>query len=448
MKSARSRLLLVTLFVSGACAAEYYQDFSAFEVGATNFADGAQLFSSDLGGSAAVQDGARKELRLTGSAGGVRSAFVLPALDDVRVYAFSAKWNGSASANFPNGGAGFSFTFGGIAEADLVRTVVQQERGFGRGLCLSVQTDGTAPGFYLLVNGDVIASKAFVSATQFGVNSDARRFFEVDWNYTNGVSVKVDGAPIFTKVATTNFAPQVADRFVWAARTGDFGEEVVLDNIAVVTGGNLSRMVGSGFFSSQRNPNYGPMKAYDDDNDSEFAVFNAQSGFVGGSFAPARRIVFYTLTSGVDGPDPHSWTIEGSTATAGPWTTMVTGDWSFTRRKESRTWPVANVAEAFPFYRISFPTNNSATMDTYIGDLRLFEFKSVQPSQVVAVARNGINAFAVTFAGPVASNYVAQFTKDFSQWTDFATNTVPTNGIWNVTDLAATNQARFYRLRQ
>jgi hypothetical protein len=447
MKRWRAICLILGLSCIGfAKAGQYFQDFSKYEAGATQFDDGAILVSSDLGQSAVLQDADRKELRLTGAQTGVRSAFALPDLNaQRRIYAFSAKWNTSLAANFPDGGAGFSFTFGQIGGIDLIPPDFAQETGYGRGICLSVQTGGASPGFYLLVNGETLASKPFVSATQWGVNNDARPLFEVDWNYTNGVSVKVDGLPVFTKVPTPAFSPQVDDRFVWAARAGEFGEEVVLDNIAVVTGGNLARLAGSGFFSSQRNPNYGPMKAYDDDNDSEFAVFNAQSGFVGGNVSPARALMFYSLTSGIDAPDPHNWAIEGALASTGPWTTVAAGDWNFARRKETRTWPVTNGVDAFTSFRISFPTNNLTTLSTYIGDVRLFEFKPVQPPHAVEIVRSAVDSFAITFAGAASSNYVAQFTTNFSQWTDFNTNAVP--GLWSVTDSNTTNTTRFYRLR-
>jgi hypothetical protein len=215
-----------------------------------------------------------------------------------------------------------------------------------------------------------------------------------------------------------------------------------------VTGGNLARLSGSGFFASQRNPDFGPMRAYDDDNESEFAVFAAHAGFVGGNFPPARGLAFYALTSGRDAPDPREWSIEGGPNSAGPWTVLAAGDWNFSQRKESRAWPITNNA-AFPSFRITFPTNHSATAETYIGDLRLFEFKPVAPLHAVEVSQPAPGQAQVTFAGAPGGSYVAQFTADLLEpWVDFSTNTVPAGGVWTVADPGTAPTRRFYRLRQ
>jgi hypothetical protein len=397
-------------------AAQFFEDFSTHSIGG------------------AIEDPERKEFVLTkNTQPGMSATFMAPMLNpESRTYAFSAKWNTSVSGNFPDAGGEFSFCFG--------RTTAMEW-----GLRLSVITSGAAPGFYLKIGGETVVSKTFVPGAQWGTNSTKRPYFEVDWNYTNGFSLTVDAAPIFANVPTPNFSPQAGDRFVWLARNDDNGQTVVLDNIALVAGGNLERVEGSGFFASQRNTNFGPRKAFDNDNNEAFAVFEAQSGFVGANFSPARELIFYSVTSSLDAPDPHNWKLEGGPASGGPWTTLVSGDWNFTHRKETRTWPVTNAA-AFSFLRFSFATNNSSIKEVYVGEVRPFTFIPVQPPHVVDLKFSGVNTVQLSFAVPTNSAFVAQASSDLVQWSDIITNSA-SEASWMVTDPKVTNAMRFYRLR-
>lgn len=428
-------LAILTLITIETHAAQYFQDFTVANIGDTNFADGSQVIGAP--GVAVVHSDTLKELRLTPSQPGAEAAFIAPPLDiGKKTLAFSAKWNALINFAAENGGEGFQFTFGKVEPSQALAGWTNPV-----GLTFRVQTTPGAAALMILVNGQLVTNKPFAIEP----SSTKRKYFEVDWRYTNGMTVKLDGIPVLS-VTTLLFAPSVADQFVWLAHNGAGSNEIALDNIAVVTGGTLAIVPGSGFFSSQRNPNYGPMKAYDDDNASEFAVF-AHSGFVGGNVSPARSLLFYSLTSGLDAPDPHQWILEGGPNSAGPWTPVATGDSDFLARQETRIWPVTNNA-AFPSFRFSFPTNNSATLATYVGDIRLLEFKPYAPPFVANGSRINANEFELTFAGPPGSNYVAQFTTDFITWTDFATNTAPQSGTWNATDTSATSPLRFYRLRQ
>lgn len=236
MKYLPLALLASLLMVSSARAGQYSQDFSAFSVGATSFGDGSVLTSDHLGTVAAVQDATYKELALTANGtGSTHSAFLLPDLDFCDpVYAFSAKWNADVYGDFPNNAAdGFSFTFGQVGSLNMISSAGTQEDGFGTGICFSVHTyTNNSPGFYLKINGTTVASQPYNPASVWGNNSNTRHFFEVDWNYTNGVSVSMDGVPIFTNVATPGYTLQGGNRFAWASRCGALSEEVRLDNIA------------------------------------------------------------------------------------------------------------------------------------------------------------------------------------------------------------------------
>jgi hypothetical protein len=429
-------LVLFLLVVPNLSAAQYFQDFSAASIGATNFGDESEVVSE--AGAAGVQDEALKELRLTPNEPNTRAAFLASPLDaGNKTLAFSAKWNGSTIFDSPNAGDGFQFTFGKIQGSNVLESWSNPI-----GLTFRVQTTPGNSAYMILVNGQTITNKPFVPEA----SSLKRKYFEVDWRYTNGLTVKLDGIPLLG-APTSAFTPSFQDRFAWISKNSESASQIALDNIAIVTGGTLAIVPGSGFFSSERNPNFGPMKADDDDNTSEFAVF-AHSGFDGGNFPPARPLLFYALTSGIDSPDPHNWTLEGGPNSSGPWTTIATGDWNFLTRQETRIWPVTN-SVAFPSYRFSFPTNNSATLATYVGDIRLLEFKPYSPPHVsdISQSQSSPTQFQLTFTG-AATNSIAQFTVDFTTWTDFATNVLSEPNAWTVTDPDATNQVRFYRLKQ
>jgi hypothetical protein len=414
--------MLLALVIASSSAAEYFQDFTSVPVGATELMDGSECVGCS------VQDGALKELRLIEKTPSLGTAFYAPPItEDVKVLAFSAKFNLGMSFEASNPGEGFQFVFG-KTNSDV-------------GLAFEVKTRPGSVEYLIRANGKVVTNRvATLTATT------KRQFFEIDWKYTNGLSVRVDGATLISG-RTDEFRPSFDDRFAWVARNGAGASEITLDNIAVVAGGTLQRVAGDGFFASQRNTSFGPRKAFDDDNNEAFAVFDAQSGFVGGNFSPARRLMYYAVTSALDAPDPHRWTIEGATASTGPWTPLASGDWNFAHRKETRVWPITNRSAALPFVQFSFATNNSAIREVYVGEVRLFEFVPVQPPFAADVSMATLGTAALLFSGPPTSNYVAQVTTDFRQWTDLSTNTIPESGAWSVNDPNATNAMRFYRLR-
>src|SRR4051812_33373109 len=349
-----SAVVFLLLTRSKIQAGQFFQDFSSATIGSTNSGDNSQVIST--AGTSGVQGDIVKELRLIPKRPGTEAAFLAPPLDSgQKTLAFSAKWNGSLIFDSTNSaGDGFQFIFGRIQGKDALLAWSNPI-----GLVFRLQTTPENTAYIISVSGNVITNKLFVPEA----NSTKRRYFEVDWHYTNGMTVKLDGLPILS-APTPNFSPSFDDRFAWTAKNGAGASEISLDNIAIVTGGTLAIVPSSGFFASQRNPNYGPMRAYDDDNTSEFAVF-ANSGFVGGNVSPARSLLFYSFTSGIDAPDPHNWTLEGGASSSGPWTTMAAGDWEFVSRQETRVWPVPNES-AFQSFRFSFPTNNATTLATYI----------------------------------------------------------------------------------
>ena len=144
---------VLALFFSSAPAraGQYFQDFSAFAIGATNFGDGSVLSSTALGTVASVQDATYKELQLTANGGNTPadSAFLLPDLDPgTPVNAFSVKWNADIDGSMPNVSDGFSFNFGQLGTLNLAGGNYAKEAGSARACPLAWITSlPAAPAF-------------------------------------------------------------------------------------------------------------------------------------------------------------------------------------------------------------------------------------------------------------------------------------------------------------
>jgi len=402
------------IFIVAACsnplhAGQYFQDFFGSSVGDTTFSDGSQLFSTTLGTVAKVADS--KELQLTEvNSNSVMSAFELPDLDPGKpVYAFSVKWNSQVYGDFANSqpADGFSLNFGQLASSNLISGKV--EAGYGAGLCFSVETYALGnPGFYLKVNGTNAAFISYNPNTEWGGFNDTRHFFEVDWNYINGMSVKMDGQTIFANVATTNFTPRAGDRFVWAARCGALTEEVRLDNIVVMTGGNLVQ-------APAISPYYGGGVSYPDPN-SASAAFDGNNGtywmgsgtplYIGATVSPASAVGAYVLSSGGAQGMPTLWTFDGSANSGANWTSLANGYVNFVNHDETRAFPAANT-NTFGAYRINI-NDVEGGYPVGLGEMKFYTFNAVTLSPVAATApASSVHVASATLNGQVNPNSFA-----------------------------------------
>lgn len=359
---------------------KYFQDFSGADVGDTSLGDGSTLSSTSLGSAAQVQDAKFKELQLTTNGGAnTRSAFLLPDLDPGRaVNAFSAKWNAEVYGNFPTGGVGYSVSFGQVGALSLVSTNYAQEAGYSNGLALCVQTASNNAGFLLRLNGATVASQAFVSAAQWGVNSTNRHFFEWDWHYQDGMTLRVDGQTVFANASSYGFIPQAGDRFAFAARTSATQTETLrLDNLLVATGGNLDsepvnepHVASAGSLDSQ--------DAFDGNSSTFWADYSPPTGYVGGPIATQRNIAAYSVMPG--GSDrtahPRSWSLEGSTNAGAGYTVCATNGGYFRREGETLCMP-STLAKSFNLFRLNIATNNGNTAVTRVSEFVLHRFVPV-----------------------------------------------------------------------
>jgi hypothetical protein len=74
--------------------------------------------------------------------------------------------------------------------------------------------------------------------------------------------------------------------------------------------------------------------------------------------------------------------------------------------------------------------------------------RAAAPILSLTASAKDSHSYVLSLAGTPGSQYIAQYTTDLpGPWFDFATNTAATGGGWNVLDQAATNRARFYRVR-
>lgn len=375
--------LAIATQTMGVHAGQFFQDFSGSAPGAITFSDRSQLFSTDLGSEARVVDDTYRELQLTsGAKSDTRAAYLLPELDPATpIYAFSAKWNSQIYGSFPNAGDGFSFNFGQLGTTNLL-TSTTQEAGYGGGLAFCVQTfPGNNPGFYLKVDGTTVAVITNNPTTTWGNGNGTRHFFEVDWNYTNGLSVKMDGQGIFTNVATSNFTSRVGDRFVWGARSGTAREEVRLDNIVVVTGGNLVPVTTIAPSFADANSTQAATNAFDGDNNTDW-VTSTNGGYVGTAVSSAARVLAYAVTSGSGqrSTDPQSWTLQGSDDGGTTWTNVSSGGGHFLSPVETRAHLATNYV-SYNAYRLNIATNHDDVL-TGLAELRLYEVKRVSPVSI------------------------------------------------------------------
>jgi len=370
---------------------QYFNNFASFPNGATNFNDGSTLSSTALGTIAgvtnftyaAVSGSSYSELQLTESGvTNVQSAFELPDLDPgTPIYAFSVKWNSDVYGAFPALGNGFSFNFGPLSSANLI-TNNSEEAGYAAGLCFSARTTSPYQPFELLVNGTIIATDNVYTAYQWGVNNPTRHFWEVDWNYYSGMSVRVDGQPIFTNVATTGFTPEAGDVFAWGTRCGTNSEEARLDNIVAVTGGNLVQLPAAGpyfpYNGLEGYDGYSVTNAFDGTN-STYYESEGEAGTVGATVSPPNPVLVYALTSGQSASStPHEWTLEGSTNGGEAWTQCGAGSNYFLTAAETRAWLITN-SVSFGAYELFFQASQgSFNAVTTIGELRLYALSVVE----------------------------------------------------------------------
>lgn len=432
MKSLVLHLVGRLVFLTGFClemtavAGQYEATFDNFADGATNLSPAGELFSNQLGTATKVVDASRKELQMTANGtGGTFSAFRLPDLDPGNgVCAFSAKWNAAIVGESPVAD-GLSFSFGPLGNAGsfFTNTSNPNENGFGIGLSVGLVTfGGNAPGFYVRVNGAVVPG-GFVakSDTDWGELDSTRHFFEVDWHYFNGLTLRVDGVAIFTNLPTPGFAPDIGDRFVFGARTGGYDQQVTLDNILVVTGGVLTPVAAAApyYFNAENLPSEGAAQAFDGNVGTKWLAVSS-TGHIGASLASTKTIRAYALSSANDLSirDPKSWNFEtGDNGTT--WTNRGSkAQQLFVNRFEKRAFLVTSPAANSKF-RLNITANNGSTL-TQLAELQAWELVPGPAFfKVFSLADSGTDSLrnALTVAASAPSQAVITFSSGLASGT-------------------------------
>lgn len=386
----------------------YAETFQAFDDGTTTLpARVGELFSNQLGTTAKVADKDFHELALT--ADGVqstRTAFRLPDLNPGQAMTgFSAKWNAQIYGQPTALADGFSFNFGplaGFSGASLISTTYPQEDGYGVGLSVGVRTfSGNTPGYYVRVGGVVVAGGFLPKpSADWGTLNTTRHFFEVDWRMDTGLTLKVDGVPIFTNLPTPNLRPAVGDVFVFAGRTGGFFQETRLDNITILTGGVLTpAFVTAPYHFSSETAGATASAAFDGSAVTPW-VASDYKGFLGASTSAGTTIRAYTLTSANSprGRDPKTWDFQAGNDGV-LWTQHgVQAAQLFVSAGESRSFVVAQPRAALNF-RLQFSENLDDPQ------LALAEFKPWVLTTTFA-------AFTVTSVAPTGAGTLRQAIAD------------------------------------
>jgi hypothetical protein len=254
MKKLPSKTLLLAAslgFGVTSHAAVYSQNFAGLANGTTTFADGSVLTQSATPPGGSVQNEALELTHTTSF--GVQNSWNIPALANSALgftVSFQVTLTDTAGGNPP--ADGFSFNYGAFASS-----ANYGEEGVGTGLSWIVDTwdNGTLDrgirskingvnDFVLnnipLVDGQTLTSQVLLS-----------------WNPTNGMSLSIDGAPIFANRPTPGFTGDNANLFGFGARTGNASETVALDNIVITTVPEsssvlLAAMAGLGLLSVRR----------------------------------------------------------------------------------------------------------------------------------------------------------------------------------------------------
>ncbi len=361
----------------------YFQDFATYTNEAISFDDGSSFVSTDLGTAAEIRDATIKELQLTEKGvNNTRSAFMLPEFDTNIVYAFSAKWNMIVDGNFGifTGGIGGSFNFGRLSGLNLIDSSYNQEFGYGEGISLGFQNKfSVLNGFYVRAGTNAIAYYPYDASVMWGFNSNKRHLIEVDWHYLNGLSLRVNQTTIFTNVPTYGYYPQRGSRFVWAARTDTFNQQVRLDNIVVATRGNLARQaISTPYFNNPGDLN--PASAFDNNDFTEWQSYTSMNTVIGGTLPTQRNYRVYALTSAGDirSRDPRTWRLEGSVDGGTNWTVLDSRTGYFANIAETRMYLATNV-QAYRHMRLNIVTNNGHAY-TFLSQLRSYRFIPISDS--------------------------------------------------------------------
>lgn len=247
------------------------------------------------------------------------------------------------------------------------------------GLTLSVKTSTNNPGFYLLVNGTTIASSTFNPATLWGVNTASNHYFELDWHYSDGITLRVNGQTIFSGVSTYRFIPQPGDRFVWAARTSNATERIRFDDILVATGGNLKReSVSTPYVNSPGSLD--PALAFDGafSVSSTWLDFSPPSGYVGGKLSTNKTIAAFAVTCGstTRSSDPRLWSLEGSSDGGTTFTNCMSTGGVFRTGGMTLCAPSTNV-ESYSVFRLNIATNAGNLATINVSEFTLYSFTPV-----------------------------------------------------------------------
>ncbi len=210
----------------------YTQDFTGVADGVLELSDGSVIINRQEM-AAQVESEA---LRLSDATiGWARANYAMPSAGRAPTQSFKASFQFKlATATTP--GDGFAFNYGAI-DANLNGS----EEGFSRGLSVEFDTwsNGTPEdpiGYNVAVDGTDVTGGSNPQAIPI---DDAWHTAVIDWTKTSPTSGQInftiDSSAIFTNLPTPGFAPCEDARFIFTSRTGGAREDVLIDNIEILT---------------------------------------------------------------------------------------------------------------------------------------------------------------------------------------------------------------------
>jgi hypothetical protein len=249
-------LALSSLLAQGAASGAVYTQNFTFPDGTNSFGDGSVLTAGldPANVAASVQGG---QLQLTGvNSFSTQNSFNIPALANSAL-GFTATFNvtliDTLGGNPP--ADGFSFNYGGFSSASNYG-----EEGVGITPSISWIVDtwdngiGGDQGIRSKINGANDYTQFFAPLADGGTLS---QLVSLSWNPTNGMSLSLNGNPVFTNRPTPAFTANNSFLFGFGARTGGASETVLIDNLNITTvpevsGTLLAALGGAGLMLIRR----------------------------------------------------------------------------------------------------------------------------------------------------------------------------------------------------
>jgi hypothetical protein len=247
--------------------------------GTANLADGTTIETNNATATAVTNN----TLRLTvAGTGGTTAAFKIPNLDSGNAVAgldasFTLKMKRWFAGNTP--ADGWSINFGNIPA------------GFGGGEGGFVMTNGLAVAFDTYQNdaSDAPSIEVFCNGVSVGnfpasgltgggfpMDDDTFRPVVLHWD-EEGLDLSYNGQVVFNNLGTPGFVPAAGGRFAFSARTGGSTQDVLIDDLLLLTAQRVPVETGGPVISEFMAENKSILEDEDTDTSDWIEIYNGQN---------------------------------------------------------------------------------------------------------------------------------------------------------------------------